>query len=67
MKLVKVIGLVGCNKQIRYINLKYVTDIHEYIYLGIWHITISINNNSNSLRITLDGDDRINFMKEITS
>lgn len=70
MKFIRVIGTVGKEKHIYFINTAYITDIKKYIYLGVSHISIGVQSahggaGGGGVRINLMGDELINFMKEM--
>ena len=69
MKFIKVIGKVGKEKHIYFINTAYITDIKKYIYLGMPHLSVGVQSahggTGNGMRIELTGDELTVFMEEM--
>ena len=71
MKFIKVTGEIDGLKKTLYINPAYITDIHEYVYLGKTFISVGIQRahggtGAGGSRITLEDQEMDKFMKEVT-
>jgi len=70
MKFIKVTGNINGHERTIYISPTYITDIHEYVYTGKLFISIGFQSahggtGAGGSRITLEGQEMDNFMKEV--